>query len=317
MRLEDTLRRSAPGLGLAVLLLLGAAGLGAGPIACMGPLARPVDPVVMDPPEDLAHPARLWEGAFESGGARLNAIAYVATGPGPHPTVVLLHGFPGNERNLDLAQALRRGGWNVVFFHYRGAWGSGGDFSFGRALEDVEAVVEQVRAPAFAASTHTDPARVSLVGHSMGGFMAIAGAAESPTVRCAVGIAAANLARGVRAAASDPAVAARTADRLDAMARGKLAGTSGETLLAELIAGRVTFDLMRRAGAVADRPLLLVAGARDRVVPVVDQKDLVDRVARAGDAEARLVILDADHAFSSQRLALAREVLAFLDVYCR
>ena len=45
-------------------------------------------------------------------------------------TVILLHGFPGNERNLDLAQAIRRSGWNAVFFHYRGAWGSGGVFSF-------------------------------------------------------------------------------------------------------------------------------------------------------------------------------------------
>ena len=44
-----------------------------------------------------------------------------ANGQGPHPTIVLLHGFPGNEKNLDLAQSLRRAGYNVLFFHYRGA----------------------------------------------------------------------------------------------------------------------------------------------------------------------------------------------------
>ena len=38
--------------------------------------------------------------------------------------VLLLHGFPGNEKNLDLAQDLRADGFNVLFFHYRGAWGS-------------------------------------------------------------------------------------------------------------------------------------------------------------------------------------------------
>jgi uncharacterized protein len=31
-----------------------------------------------------------------------------------------------HQRNLDLAHAMRRAGWNVVFFHYQGAWGSGG-----------------------------------------------------------------------------------------------------------------------------------------------------------------------------------------------
>jgi pimeloyl-ACP methyl ester carboxylesterase len=56
----------------------------------------------------------------------MNALFYLAGGPGPHPTIVLLHGFPGNEQNLDLAQSIRRAGWNVLTLHYRGAWGSPG-----------------------------------------------------------------------------------------------------------------------------------------------------------------------------------------------
>jgi pimeloyl-ACP methyl ester carboxylesterase len=58
----------------------------------------------------------------------LNAVIYVAAGKGPHPTLLLLHGFPGNEQNLDLAQAARRAGWNVLTLHYRGSWGSPGPF---------------------------------------------------------------------------------------------------------------------------------------------------------------------------------------------
>jgi len=165
-------------LGLACLAL-GLALAAAGGLACGVPDGG-ADPVVTDPPVDPAHPPRLWEGAFWSDGAALGAIAYEASGPGPHPTVVLLHGFPGNERNLDLAHALRRGGWNVVFFHYRGAWGSEGDFAFVNALEDVLAVVRQVRAPEWAAAHRVDPDRVALVGHSMGGFMALAAATEGP-----------------------------------------------------------------------------------------------------------------------------------------
>jgi len=48
--------------------------------------------------------------------------------------VVLLHGYPGNERNLDLAQARRRDGWDIVFFHYRGAWGSTASVCCSRAI---------------------------------------------------------------------------------------------------------------------------------------------------------------------------------------
>ena len=68
-------------------------------------------------------PPRIEELTIKSHGMRMPGLAYLAAGNGPHPTVLLLHGYPGNEKNLDVAQALRRLGWNVVFFHYRGAWG--------------------------------------------------------------------------------------------------------------------------------------------------------------------------------------------------
>jgi hypothetical protein len=36
-------------------------------------------------------------------------------------TVLLLHGLPKNERNLDLVQELRRNCRNVLYFNYRSA----------------------------------------------------------------------------------------------------------------------------------------------------------------------------------------------------
>ena len=33
-----------------------------------------------------------------------------------------LHGYPGHEKNLDLAQSLRRTGFSSVIFFYRGCW---------------------------------------------------------------------------------------------------------------------------------------------------------------------------------------------------
>ena len=82
----------------------------------------PYDPVSMDPPKpDVTYPPVLHELLIPSNGVMLSGFMLGANGKGPHPTVVLLHGFPGNEKNLDLAQSLRRAGYNVLFFHYRGA----------------------------------------------------------------------------------------------------------------------------------------------------------------------------------------------------
>ncbi|MEJ0065551.1 MAG: hypothetical protein WDM85_08965 [Caulobacteraceae bacterium] len=71
--------------------------------------------------------------------------------------MLLLHGFPGNEQNLDLARAMQREGWNVLTMHYRGAWGSRGDYSFTHCIEDAQAALAWLRAPDGEAASHIDP----------------------------------------------------------------------------------------------------------------------------------------------------------------
>ena len=160
----------------------------------------------------------------------MHAISYVPAGRGPHPTAILLHGFPGNERNLDLAQTLRRSGWTVLFFHYRGSWGSGGAYSLGHMLDDVEAAVAFASDRPFQRAARSDPQRIALVGHSMGGFGALVVGSEDPRVDCVVSIAGANVAK---LAAPDEATAERVAERLHGNT-APLAGTSGTALVQEI-----------------------------------------------------------------------------------
>ncbi len=73
---------------------------------CASALAR--DPVTNDPRSiDPDFPPGVAEASIDSHGARMNGHIYLADGAGPHPTVVLLHGFPGNEKTSTL---LRRSG---------------------------------------------------------------------------------------------------------------------------------------------------------------------------------------------------------------
>src|SRR5439155_12558949 len=125
----------------------------------------------VDPPRDVAHPAHNQQLLIPSGGIGLNAVLFEAAGAGPHATVILMHGLPGNERNLDLAQAIRRCGWDVLTFTYRGAWGSPGDFSIANAMEDTAAALAFTRS-AEAAKLGIDSRHIVLAGHSMGGATA-------------------------------------------------------------------------------------------------------------------------------------------------
>ena len=76
-----------------------------------------------DPTPDAHYPASSVVLHVPSHGVSINGLAYLPTGAGPHPVFILLHGLPGNEKNLDLAQAVRRAGWIAVTFNYRGSWG--------------------------------------------------------------------------------------------------------------------------------------------------------------------------------------------------
>jgi uncharacterized protein len=139
--------------------------------------------ITTDPAPDKAYPAAMQTFQIPSHGVMLNALAYIAEGPGPHPVVVLLHGFPGNEKNLDLAQAIRRDGWDVVYFDYRGSWGSPGDFSFTHSIEDTQAAIAYLRDAAHAKKLRADASYLVLIGHSMGGFMARYVGAQDPACR--------------------------------------------------------------------------------------------------------------------------------------
>lgn len=279
--------------------------------------AHVFDPLAEDPPDDPAYPARLAEDTgFESDGARMNAVLYEAAGAGPHPTAIVLHGFPGNERNLDLAQALRRAGWNTVFFHYRGTWGSEGSFSFSHVLEDVAAVLDTLRDPVFARAHRIDPAHIALIGHSMGGFAALIVGSERDDVVCVASLAGANL--GLTAASlSDPATARRVGASFQDWGSGPIRDLSGAALASELRENARRFDLVQRAPQLASKPVLLVAGLRDTVArPELHHAPLVAAIAAQPGARLEHQELDADHAFSGSRVALARSVLGFLAREC-
>jgi pimeloyl-ACP methyl ester carboxylesterase len=274
------------------------------------------DPIAQDPPFDAAHPAASSEVVFESGGARMFGLVYEAPGAGPHATAIVLHGFPGNERNLDLAQAIRRAGWNAVFFHYRGAWGSEGAFGFGHVLDDVAAVAATLAQPDFAARHRIDPSRLALVGHSMGGFAALVSASELPAVDCAASLAGANLGLWAEAVRT-PEGEARMAGALETWG-GPIRGTSGAALVDEVRRSEARFDLRRHAPRLAAKPLLLVAGSRDDVTPpALHHEPLAAAISAQHGARLRTSLLDADHAFADRRVELTRLVVGWLTSECR
>ncbi|SKB91624.1 alpha/beta hydrolase family protein [Daejeonella lutea] len=137
---------------------------------------------------DEFYPGGQVELTIPSSGSNMYGLAYTADGKGPHPTVILLHGLPGNERSLDMAQSIRRGGYNVIYFNYRGAWGSKGTFGFQNSIDDVGAVLDYITDSANSSTLKVDKERIALFGHSMGAGFALIAGMKDPRIKSVIGV---------------------------------------------------------------------------------------------------------------------------------
>jgi dipeptidyl aminopeptidase/acylaminoacyl peptidase len=269
------------------------------------------DPITQDVPYDPDYPASSSGLVFYSAGAKLNGVIYHPAGEGLHPLALLLHGFPGHERNLDLAQILRRAGWHTAVFHYRGSWGSAGSYRFAHVLEDVQAALDYFRQPQIAEQMRVDTSRMVAIGSSMGGWAALIAAARGLVDEAAT-LAAANMGLWGHLFAADPH-AMQTALGIFEQELDPLHGVSAVDLVTELSQHYQEWNLLSHVHALAQRRLLLVAGKRDDTTPPFDHHvPLVRALETAGAARLQHHLISGDHGFSDSRLALARLVLDWL-----
>lgn len=266
----------------------------------------PLSAVVADPRPDAAYPAGMSAFVIPAENGAMNAVMYTAAGPGTHPTLLLLHGFPGNEQNLDLAQAARRAGWNVLTLHYRGSWGSPGAFSFGNASEDAFTALQFLQQPATVAKYRIDTSAIVVAGHSMGGFMAADAAAAEPRVAGLFLIDPWDPSQTAASLATPEGEAGWKAEVAGDLP--PLAGATYESLTAEIKGDTAKFDLGRRLAVYARRPLTIVGAERG----IGAQARKVAADAQGANPDARLMVWPTDHSFSDKRIALADALLRFL-----
>jgi pimeloyl-ACP methyl ester carboxylesterase len=307
--------------------------------------------MLMDPPRDQAHPARNRQLVIPSGPVRpelgrfaeMNALFLLASGEGPKPTMLLLHGLPGNERNLDLAQAVRRAGWNVLTFTYRGAWGSEGTFSIQHAVEDSQGALGFLRLPQTAMNYDVDPGRIVVAGHSMGGYMAAhVGALDAACPRGTAASAAAAPAAPIAVTGSriarhcssfpplagvilldawDIAATARQVKAAGDKGRGALVANfddvghslgpiTAEDLADNIIRRGEEWDLQRLAPQLARLPVLSIYAKHGIAA---ENKALAAALEASPGARVQAIEMDTDHSFADHRIALAAEMVRWLE----
>ena len=283
---------------------IAAAVLAALPLPAFAQAAQDIPAAIYtDPPADKDHPAAMEVVHIPSGKVAINGVVYIAAGAGPHPTVVLCHGLPGNEKNLDLAQAMRRAGWTVITFNYRGSWGSPGDYRFAQNLEDADAVLAFTRDPANAAKLRLDPKRLVVVGHSMGGWVTALTAAHDKNLLGAGMISAGNMGV-IGGLPREQAVGLLRSNGMEA-----LAGTTPEQMADEIIASKDRFDFAKAAPLLLQTNLFVLT-SNDGLAGMSDA--LTGAIKAGGGTKLRTLHVATDHSWSDARIRLHSEILNWL-----
>jgi len=183
-------------------------------------------------------------------------------------TVVLSHGYGGSQDELlPTADALHEAGFNVFTYDLRGSGQSGGSVTFGaREREDLVSVVDYL-----ASRADVDADRIGAVGFSMGAATTLMAAARDARVRAVVADSAWShvyhwLKPTLRKALTRPS------DQFSPLALKLVELRSGVKLR--------TLRPARDVGRLSPRPLLLIHGTSDDVVPPGDADELL---AAAGE----------------------------------
>ena len=259
--------------------------------------------IFTDPPADAAHPAAMTVLHIPSHGVLINGLVYSPPGAGPHPTLVICHGLPGNEKNLDLAQAVRRAGWNAVTFNYRGSWGSPGVYRFAQNVDDAAAVLAYLRDPKNAAALGIDTRRLAIAGHSMGGWVTAHTASRDQGLIGAAMISAGDIGREEERGRDK--LIALMADNMES-----LAGVSPESMADEIHVHAQEFALKNAAKGLTGIPLLALT-SDDGLADHTDA--LVLAIKAAGGRKVTTMHVATDHGWSDHRIALESTIINWLS----
>ncbi len=221
---------------------------------------------------------------------------------GPHPTVIMSHGFPGYTTNNDLELALMRMGCVVIHMNHRGAWGSEGNYLFTNLKEDLIAIAKWAHNSAIADQYNIDVNTIFLVGHSMGGQTVLNAAKDLPFIK------------GVAAlAAYDIGAAFRYKMEKDLFLMIETEGqclkmNSASDVYENALNNQQELSVLNRYEELVKRNVLLVEALYDNIAPPDKMlRPLYEKLKEdGGDVQFRTIV--SNHSFIGQRMKLTNIV---------
>jgi dipeptidyl aminopeptidase/acylaminoacyl peptidase len=231
---------------------------------------------------------------FTSEGETIRGYFVTPPGEGPFPGICKFHGFPGGPDIVGgLATRLGEAGFAVLTFDFRGFRKSDGLFSLSGEIRDAKAAITHLLE-----SDMTINSWSGIYGASYGGAVAVCALAEDNRVNAVC----------LRAPVYDtlwfaksPMIRPSVEQIIETdhtQIRGIEAPEIQEKTLHNMVEDAKIYNPMNEISKIAPRPLLIVHGTDDVVIPLAGVKRLYEL---AGEPKDLVVLEGADHNLTDQR----------------
>ncbi|OPY56321.1 MAG: Alpha/beta hydrolase family protein [Pelotomaculum sp. PtaU1.Bin035] len=245
----------------------------------------------------------IWKkvGYQNKNGLKLSGLLFA--GPENGTVVIVCHGFTGSKegggRAVAMAEEMGARGYATLLFDFSGCGESEGDFadvSLTGHIADIKCTVDFCLGLGFS--------RVIAVGRSFGGTAAICQGGADGRVAGVCAWAAPGALRDVFSGFLKRAVEA--GGDMVPLSEEEDAGFIKKSFISDL----ERHDVFGQAALIAPRPLLLIQGSNDQVVPVENAQAIYNA---AGEPKKIRIIQEADHQFTGFHLEAWEALFEWLE----
>jgi uncharacterized protein len=252
---------------------------------------------------------------LRNNGIKLDAKLYLVNEVGSSPTLILLHGFPGNANSpYGLAEKIIKSGINVLVFNYEGSFKSEGIFSWENCIADAGAAVSFLKQKTTIDKFQIDTSGIYVCGCSLGAAIVLSSAIYNTDIKKIIAVVGGNdLSIYLQKIKNDPVFRMAFEKRISSSAipNGPIKGDSAyiHNYFDQIIPDFEFFDLIKNADKFKNKKILFITGWLDTAVPMEEFIIPTYRHLKKMYPESvSIKAFETDHTFTNKREELATAI---------